>query len=119
MDRFVKIRDELITASNHEGAKIPIDSSLLFKNKATKCAKMLDDVKFTAVSLQKRLLTLKECRNLLYMLISEAETGKNNWEFTWYKINLVRDIFILTQRSFLIRTSILALLRFKIRMSRI
>ena len=72
MDIFVKIRDELITASHHKDANILIDSSLPFKTKAIKCAKMLDDVKFTAVSLQKILITLKECRKLLDMLISEA-----------------------------------------------
>ena len=76
MDRFVKIRDKLITASHHEDVNIPIDSSLLFEKKAIKWAKMLDDVKFTVVSLQNRLLTLKECRELLDMFIREAETGK-------------------------------------------
>ena len=59
MDRSVKIRDELITASHHEDANIPIDYSLPFEKKAIKSAKILDDVQFTAVSLQKRLLTLK------------------------------------------------------------
>ena len=55
MDRFVKIRGELITASHHEAANIPIDSLFPFKKKAIKCAKMMDDVKFTAVSLQKKI----------------------------------------------------------------
>ena len=59
MDIFVRIRDELITESHHEDANIPIDSSLPFKKKSIKCAKILDDVNFTAVSLQKILLTLK------------------------------------------------------------
>ena len=54
MDRFFKIRDELITASHHEDTNIPIDSSLPFKKKGIRCAKILDDVNFTAVSLQKR-----------------------------------------------------------------
>ena len=91
MDRFVKIRDELITVSHHEDANIPIDSSLPFKKKAIKCAKMLDDVKFTAMSLQKRLLTLKECCEFLDMLISEAETGKNYREFPWYENQCGKD----------------------------
>ena len=72
MDRFVKIGDKLITARRHKDANILIDSSLPFKKKAIKCSKMLNYVKFTAVSLQKRLLTLKECREFLDMLISEA-----------------------------------------------
>ena len=41
IDRFVKIRDKLITASHHEDANIPIDSSLLFKKRqsnAPKCS---------------------------------------------------------------------------------
>ena len=52
---------------------------------------MLDDVKFTAVSLQKRLLTLKEFCELLGMLISEAETGKNYREFLWYENKFGKD----------------------------
>ena len=83
MDIFVKVRDELITASHHEDTNIPIDSSLPFKKKTIKWTKILDDVKFTSVSLQKILLTLKECRKLLDMLISVAETGKNNRELPW------------------------------------
>ena len=91
MDIFVNIRDELITASHHEDANIPIDYSLPFKKKAIKCAKIMDDVKFTAVSLQKILLTLKECRELLDMLISEAKNGKNNRESPWYKNQFGKD----------------------------
>ena len=91
MDRFVKIRDELITASLHKDANIPIDSLLPFNNKAIKCAKIMDDDKFTAVSLQKILLTLKECCELIDMLISETVTGKNNRESPWYKNQFGKD----------------------------
>ena len=55
------------------------------------CCTYKDDVKFTAVSIQKRLLTLKQCRELLDMLISEAETGKKNSESLWYKNQFVKD----------------------------
>jgi len=70
--RFVKIRSELIEASQHDDANIIISSELAYDQKVSKFEEMLSEINIATKMLQKKDATLSECRYVLDTLIESV-----------------------------------------------
>lgn len=62
VNRFVRIRTELIAVSSHEKCDLPIDASARFAEKATACGRMLKEINTVTKVLQTRSRSLTDCR---------------------------------------------------------
>ena len=76
LQRFTKIRNELIDVSNNEDGSIPINVSIPFSNKVAKYAEILGEMDVVTRQLQKKGYTLADCRQDLDTLIEAVEQDK-------------------------------------------
>ena len=63
--------------SETEDVILPLDKSILFRNKALKFEKMLQDINDATMELQVRLITLADCRLVLESLLESVEANHN------------------------------------------
>lgn len=61
VNRFIRIRQELIAVSNQESCDLPINGTNVFSEKANKYGNMLKEIDFVTKTLQKTGFTLREC----------------------------------------------------------
>jgi hypothetical protein len=89
LEKFVRIRDPLIVASEHVNAGIfPIDGSLQFARRVAKFSKMMLEINTVTLVLQKRLLKLCGCRAALELLTQNIVNGKGNTQSPFYRCKL-------------------------------
>jgi len=77
MQRFLRIRTELIEISNDDRSDIVVNSSNGFRAKCEKFSSWLNHINNVTLFLQKRLLTLEKCRGVLDILIDDVERYGN------------------------------------------
>ena len=75
--RYMKIRDELLEASNHPDSEYTVNSSAGFLAKTKRYYEMLAEIDVVANSLQKSGKTLASCRVDLDTLIDAVQDEKN------------------------------------------
>lgn len=78
--RFVEIRPELIAVSQRDKCDLPIDSTNVFAEKAEKYAAQLKEINSVTKELQKRAMSLRDCRvelNDLYDVIADSAEAPN------------------------------------------
>jgi len=86
--RFLKIRSELIEASQHDDANITISSELAYGQKVSKFKEMLSEINIATKMLQKKDATLSECRYVLDTLIESVNEEKYKEGAKFYKSKL-------------------------------
>eukprot|EP00171_Calliarthron_tuberculosum_P005080 IDg5080t1 len=78
LNRFIRIRDELLTVADLDGATVTIDRSNTFHARAQKSAKMLAEIDVVTKELQKNGATLAECRYAVDLLIESVHESQND-----------------------------------------
>lgn len=94
LEKFVRIRDNLIEASEHANAGIfPIDCSNQFLRRVEKLSKMMLEINTVTLVLQKRLLKLSGCRAALELLTQNVVNGKANTQSPFFRCKL-KSVYI-------------------------
>ena len=93
LNKFDRIRDQLIEANEDDDCEITIDDSNQFKVAAKKLSAMFHEINAVTLALQTRLYPLKECREDLDSLIEAAIYGHDIRNSPWYK-NTLGDRYI-------------------------
>jgi hypothetical protein len=89
LHKFVRIREPLIEASEHENASnFPIDVTVQFQRRVEKFSNMMLEINTVTLALQKRLLKLCGCRAALELLTQNIQTNKVNPQSTFYRCKL-------------------------------
>ena len=84
MDKFQRMRTDLIAASEEEDGTVQLNTSAVFKRKAEKITGCFRDINVVAYSMQTRMYKLSQCRQDLDALLSEVGQGHSNAESNWY-----------------------------------
>eukprot|EP00171_Calliarthron_tuberculosum_P003890 IDg3890t1 len=86
--RFVEIHDDIIRAADMDGATISINRSIPFTHRAEKFAKMLTEIDTVTQELQKRHLSLSECRYAVDILRESVQEGRNDYTSAFFGCRL-------------------------------
>ena len=78
MERFLRIRDELIAVAENENSDLQINSTAQFRNKVTRYCGHMEQINYSTKYMQTRKLTLCQCRDSLNMLMQDVEEGRDN-----------------------------------------
>jgi len=103
--QFRLMREDLIEASEHEEANIPIDKTPRMATKSERYERMMKFINFATVSLQKRSLTLAEGRDILDALLESVAEDKSNpasdlWRCKLGSKYIARYAAIMTDQDF-------------------
>ena len=71
MERFLRIRDELLEVSKDHGSNVDINSTIAFRDKCFKYAGWSKHINNVTLFLQTRLLSLEKCRGVLDILMDD------------------------------------------------
>ena len=88
MEKYLRIRQQLITAAVDDDTNLDVDTSAAFKRKAEKILAVFQDINMVALSLQTRSYTLASCRRDLDELLTECSEGHTNQDSNWYQRKL-------------------------------
>ena len=72
MERFLRIRDELMEVSEDDRSNVDVNSTVAFRDKCFKYAAWLKHINNVTLFLQTRLLSLEKCRGVLDILIEDV-----------------------------------------------
>lgn len=105
LQRFLRIRDELIQVSDEDRSDVAINHIEAFKNKVTRYCKQLEQIGITTKYLQTRKLPPSHCQNSLDLLIAEIQEGLNHSESPFYHCLLKKryistDAIVMYNRAF-------------------
>ena len=78
LERFLKIRDDLITVAEDENSDLQLNRTVPFKNKVSRYCEYMRQINFSTKYMQTRKVTLAQCRESLNMLIQDVEDGRND-----------------------------------------
>lgn len=84
LQRFLRIRDELIEVSDEDRSDLAINSSEASKDNARRYCKQLKQIDIKTKYLQTRKLSLSNSQNSLYFLIAEIQEGFNHSKSPFY-----------------------------------
>ncbi|KAI0565914.1 hypothetical protein FGB62_13g233 [Gracilaria domingensis] len=84
LERFLRIRDELIEVGKDARANLDINDSLSFRNKVLRYTKQLQEINYTTKYLQTRLLSLSACQDALDMLQEDVSNGFDHRDSAFY-----------------------------------
>ena len=68
LQKWIRIRSELIKTSSHQDSNNEINDSLSYKNCVTKLTKWMKEIDVITIYMQKKYATLEECRSALDFL---------------------------------------------------
>ena len=88
MERFLKIRDELITVAEDENSDLQMNRTVPFRNKVVRYCEYMRQINFSTKYMQTRKLPLAQCRESLNMLIQDVEEGRNDRNSVMYRCPL-------------------------------
>ena len=71
---------DLIEASSHQDSNIKINDSLSYKNRVAKFTKWTKEENVITIYMQKKHITLKECRSALNIFTKTIDKKKNHIE---------------------------------------
>ena len=91
LNRFVRIRDDLVSASNESEANIPIDKSPQFLKDVKRSSVMLADINAVTVQMQERYRTLSTCRAEIDKLFKRIRKAATKRESRLYNCKLGDD----------------------------
>ena len=74
LQKWIRIRSELIEASSHQDSNIEINDSLSYKNCVTKFTKWMKEVDVITIYMKKEYITLEECRSAFDHFTKTVET---------------------------------------------
>lgn len=86
--RFHRIRNELISVATSEKIDLTVDMYAQFKNNFEQYEKQFKEINTIALELQKRCLSLADCRLALDILVDAVKTGKNDLNSKFYNYAL-------------------------------
>ena len=78
LQKWIRIRSELIEASSHPNSNIEINDSLAYKNRVNKFTKWMKEADVITIYMQTEYITLGECRSALDLFTKTVETKKNH-----------------------------------------
>ena len=88
LERFLRIRDELVAVSEDENSDLQINKTTQFKNKVMRYCGYMKQINYSTKYMQTRKVTLAQCRDSLSMLIQDVEEGRNNRNSDMYRCPL-------------------------------
>ena len=88
MERFLKIRDELISVAEDENSDLQMNRTVPFRNKVVRYCEYMRQINFSTKYMQTRKLPLAQCRESLNMLIQDVEEGRNDRNSVMYRCPL-------------------------------
>eukprot|EP00171_Calliarthron_tuberculosum_P023569 IDg23569t1 len=78
LNRFIEIRDDIITVANTERASVFVNQSDVFKTRVKRYACMLSEIDTVTKELQKRGINLADCRFAVDVLLEAVQNGRND-----------------------------------------
>lgn len=105
MERFLRIRDELIEVCDDDRSDLTMNRSLAFKQKVQRYCRHLQQINMVTEELQTRKLSLSHCQNALDLLVEDVQSGFSNPDSVFYRCFLKNqyisnDAEILQDRQF-------------------
>ena len=91
MERFLKIRDELIAVAEDENSDLQMNRTVPFRNKVSRYCEYMQQINLSTKYMQTRKLTLAQCRESLNMLMQDVDEGRNDRNSVMYRCPLGKD----------------------------
>ena len=85
LQKWTRIRSDLIEASSHQDSNIKINDSLLYKIRVTKFTKRMKEADVITIYIQKEYATLEEYRSALDIFPKTVEKKNNHIGHSLYE----------------------------------
>ena len=96
LDRFLRLREEMIKVADNNESDVYINRSIMFRNKVKRYVDQLAEIHSVTLDLQNRGQSLADCRQAIDILLRSIAEGKNYETHRMYGCTLGNDYIGLT-----------------------